>query len=49
MSTHTHVAGGNSQNHEDEKAHDERSPSDRDGGDPQEHVHSSQEDDQRTD
>ena len=42
-------AGGYSQDHEDAEAHDQRCPTDGAGGDPQEHVHTSEKDDQGTD
>ena len=43
------LAGSNSEDIEDEKAHGQRRPPDRTGGNPQEHVHPSQEDDKGTD
>ena len=42
-------SGGDRQDHEDEKEDDQRCPPDRAGGDPQEHVHPSPEDDQGAD
>ena len=45
----SHTAGGDRQNHEDEEADNERSAADRTSGDPEEHVYTAEEDDQRTD